>query len=144
MLIERKKRRSQISLTPLIDVVFLLVVFFMLSTRFEMIESMEITLPSGASEAGAKPEEIWMMRVGKDGRVYSDDEDFSISELDREVRTRLAKQADLPVMVIAREATTVQQLVNVLDVLYVNGASSVQMDYETDYDPARASKAEMR
>ena len=68
--IKRGHALSNLSMTPLIDVVFLLLIFFLVATRFEEEErSMEIRLPE-ASEAvplTVKPKEVFI-NVTKDGR----------------------------------------------------------------------------
>ena len=50
----RRKRRPAITITPLIDVVFLLLIFFMVSTTFGEPAAIDITLP--AAETGADQE----------------------------------------------------------------------------------------
>lgn len=137
MQIERKSRRSQnVNLTPLIDVVFLLVVFFMLSTSFVVSEAMELNIPEkgGQAEQDTPPPDQWVMRVHRDGRIYSDDEDFSVTELDRELRERLRDNPDRPMLVLALPGSSVQQLVNVLDIVHVNGAKQVQVDHVAEDD----------
>lgn len=131
MQIERQQRRAHaVNLTPLIDVVFLLIVFFMLSTSFVVSESMELDVPSSASVTELPPVNSWVLRVRADGRIYSDDEDYSVRELDKEIRLRLSENPDLPLIVLASDATDVQQLVTVLDVIYINGGRKVQIDKE--------------
>ncbi len=49
-LLEPPKIRTRLSLTPLIDVVFLLLLFFMLATQFEKYQSIDLIFPSSNSE----------------------------------------------------------------------------------------------
>lgn len=48
--LEPLKTRARLSLTPLIDVVFLLLLFFMLATQFEKYQSIDLVFPSSNSE----------------------------------------------------------------------------------------------
>ena len=71
----RSERRDEVDLdiTPLIDVVFLLLIFFMVSTTFEHNSEINITLPSSSKEVtDAKPDAV---NVGLDaqGNVYIND-----------------------------------------------------------------------
>ena len=50
ILLEPLKPRTRLSLTPLIDVVFLLLLFFMLATQFEKYQSIDLVFPSSNSE----------------------------------------------------------------------------------------------
>lgn len=50
ILLEPLKTRPRLSLTPLIDVVFLLLLFFMLATQFEKYQSIDLVFPSSNTE----------------------------------------------------------------------------------------------
>ncbi|GJL98371.1 MAG: hypothetical protein DHS20C07_00510 [Methyloligella sp.] len=50
ILLEPLKTRTRLSLTPLIDVVFLLLLFFMLATQFEKYQSIDLVFPSSNTE----------------------------------------------------------------------------------------------
>lgn len=50
ILLEPLKPRTRLSLTPLIDVVFLLLLFFMLATQFEKYQSIDLVFPSSNTE----------------------------------------------------------------------------------------------
>lgn len=50
ILLEPLKTRTRLSLTPLIDVVFLLLLFFMLATQFEKYQSIDLVFPSSKTE----------------------------------------------------------------------------------------------
>ncbi|WP_192036622.1 biopolymer transporter ExbD [Halomonas sp. YLGW01] len=51
----RRREPVEVNLTPLIDVVFLLLIFFMVSTTFETRQALELELPESASAAAAEP-----------------------------------------------------------------------------------------
>ena len=51
----RRRRRSLISLTPLIDVVFILLIFFMLASSFSTEEAIELSMPGSGAAEGALP-----------------------------------------------------------------------------------------
>ncbi len=75
---------SSLSLTPLIDVVFLLLIFFLVATRFaEEERELDITLPS-ASEAmplTAKPKELFI-NIDKRGRFFVNNKIITAVELE--------------------------------------------------------------
>lgn len=129
MHIEREPRRSRaVNLTPLIDVVFLLIVFFMLSTSFVVSESLELNIPSSGPSTDPG-EDIWVLYVQEDGQVRSGNDHYSVSELDQQVRRKLSANPEQKMLVLAGAKTSVQQLVSVLDVIYVNGGRKVQIDH---------------
>ncbi len=81
--IDKGRALDGINLTPMIDCVFLLLIFFLVATRFEEIErEMSITLPQ-ASEAmplTAKPKELFV-NVSQDGRFIVSGQELGRAEL---------------------------------------------------------------
>lgn len=74
---------GSLSLTPLIDVVFLLLIFFLVATRFEQEErDMDINLPR-ASEAQPtiSPQKELFVNVTKDGQFVVDGRELSLENL---------------------------------------------------------------
>jgi biopolymer transport protein ExbD len=86
--IDTGKALSTLSLTPLIDIVFLLLIFFLVATRFaEEEREMDVLLPD-ASEAQpliSKPGELFI-NVDQQGRYFVTGKILSLPELDRVLR----------------------------------------------------------
>ncbi|PIU45148.1 MAG: biopolymer transporter ExbD [Ignavibacteriales bacterium CG07_land_8_20_14_0_80_59_12] len=60
----------KIDMTPMVDVAFLLLTFFMLTTQFRPPEAVEIILPSSHSEFKLPDVNIATVTIGKDGRIF--------------------------------------------------------------------------
>ncbi len=74
---------SQLSLTPLIDIVFLLLIFFLVATRFaEEEREMDVLLPeaSAAQPLTSKPRELFI-NIDHDGRYYVTGKIVTLKEL---------------------------------------------------------------
>ncbi len=69
---KKKKRRLGIRLdmTPLVDVAFLLLTFFMLTTTFSLPQVMEINLPPSESKSEITEQTLLLLRVLDDGRIF--------------------------------------------------------------------------
>src|SRR5690606_29160828 len=65
---KRKRKPISLNLTPLIDVLFILIVFFMLTTSFMRIESLELILPS-ASSSTSKSNDTTHIFIAADGTI---------------------------------------------------------------------------
>jgi biopolymer transport protein ExbD len=67
-----KPRRQgiRIDMTPLVDVAFLLLTFFMLTTQFRPQEEVTIVLPSSNSEFKLPESDVMTVNVAKDGRLF--------------------------------------------------------------------------
>ncbi len=60
----------RIDMTPLVDVAFLLLTFFMLTTQFKPPEEVSITLPSSLSEFKLPESDVMTINIADDGRIF--------------------------------------------------------------------------
>lgn len=127
----RRERSSQaIPLTPLIDVVFLLIVFFMLTTSFRMSESLEISLPklSDAPEfARSESDEILFITLPKPGFIMYGQEMVDAFELEDRLFSLIGENPEQKVIVQTGEGVSVQELVKVMDLAYLTGAKQLSI-----------------
>lgn len=68
--IKKKRVAVRIDMTPLVDVAFLLLTFFMLTTQFKPPEEVEIALPLSHSEIKLPESNTMTINIGKDGKLY--------------------------------------------------------------------------
>jgi biopolymer transport protein ExbD len=67
--IHRKRVGFKLDMTPMVDVGFLLLTFFMLTTQFKPSEDIQITLPTSHSAFKIPPADVITLTVGKDGQI---------------------------------------------------------------------------
>lgn len=69
---KRKMRRVgvRIDMTPMVDVAFLLLTFFMLTTQFSKPQTMEINLPPSDASVEVAESNLLTLRVAEDGTIY--------------------------------------------------------------------------
>jgi biopolymer transport protein ExbD len=125
---ERSHRRfHELNLTALIDIVFHLMVFVMLTTSFVVSESMELSLPSAKTQGtGSMP--TMRLQLSSGGTVTADGVAYNLDQITQELADRLAQQPDLKIAVFTTPGVSVQQLVYVLDAVYLTGGRNVQVD----------------
>jgi biopolymer transport protein ExbD len=120
------KKPRQIGLTPLIDVVFLLIIFFMLSTSFIKTESMELSFPSG-QEVKAAPKTAIRIFVYNDERIFLGEKEMTIPDLKTQLRLLLFKDPDRSILMLSGAKASVQRLVSVMDDIYLMGGRNVSV-----------------
>lgn len=85
----RRRSRNGLNLTPLIDIVFLLLVFFMLTAHFVQEETLDIELPK-AETSNADPEESLVeVVINPEGTLQVDGETVAAEELEEVLRGAL-------------------------------------------------------
>ena len=108
-----EREDAQITLTPLIDVVFLLLIFFMVSTTFEREAKIAIELPEADAQrpkSETEPIEVW---IDAEGRFFLDGRRLMDTRV-REVKVALealAPAGPRPALVINADAATPYQAV---------------------------------
>ncbi len=114
----RRKDDLDLNLTPLIDVVFLLLIFFMVSTTFEMKSEINIKLPEAAeNRAEVVPDSI-VVALDANGRVFVNDNPLVNAQITtiREALRQSAQKLDNPSVIINADANaTHQSVVRVMD-----------------------------
>ncbi|MCI5065712.1 biopolymer transporter ExbD [bacterium] len=135
---KRKKISVQLNITPLIDIVFLLLIFFMLTSTFIKEEAIDLALPE--AESGTRREEEEVLRIAALGedryRVHG--EELSSEELGEKLQGYdSAKAATLPVLVVMDHGADVQLLVSTMDLLQTSGFSHVSLATENTPDLAK-------
>ncbi|AOE49876.1 ExbD/TolR family protein [Kangiella sediminilitoris] len=117
MWLKKKKEDIQINLTPLIDVVFLLLIFFMVSTSFKKETKVSLELPEASGEMmDSKPNTI-EVRITKAGEIYIDGKGL----VNRKVETIKAAikesstDTKTPVIISADAQAPYQSVITVMD-----------------------------
>jgi len=125
--VKRARRRPLIGLTPLIDVVFILLVFFMLASSFADWRAIELATP-GEDDAAATGtvEGALLVEVRPDGLRLAG-EFLPLETIADRVSARLAAAPDTPVLVKPAGGVTLQSTVVILDRLAQAGAANLSL-----------------
>ena len=119
------RRRPLISLTPLIDVVFILLVFFMLASSFLDWRSIDLNAPAQAA-AGPAMEGALLVEIRSDGLLLSG-EPVSLDVLTARIAERVAAKPGQRVVVKSAAGVPLQDAVNVLDRLTEAGVAQLSL-----------------
>jgi biopolymer transport protein ExbD len=122
-LIQKKKPRYQIQvpLTSLIDIVFLLLVYFLLTTNFMVDEGIKIKLPQAQAAAPQTQQEITIY-VDKEGRSFLMNQEISLDQLFKRLKEMIGDQEDRLVVIKADRSVILNKAVKVMDVAKSAGA----------------------
>jgi len=122
----RARIRSHLDIAPLIDIVFLLLVFFMLTSTFMVPEAIELELPASSS---ATVTDITPIIVSLDsaGQLALNGERIERAQLRAAVAALLDANADAAITLKSDARTEVQQLLAVMDEIRAAGGTDVAL-----------------
>lgn len=132
MLVHRTKRAPytiQAPLTSLIDMVFMLLIYFLLTTNFMVDEGLRIKLPQAQASAPITREEITVY-VDRDGRAFIRNIEYREDHLFKELKTLIAGQPGRLVMVKADRMVELNRAVKVMDLAKAAGAERLSLATE--------------
>ncbi len=105
-----------LNLTPLIDVVFLLLIFFLTATTFQRDEvEMDLELPQSESGEPAGESQVIVINVAEDGRVLVDGREVSFEALGQKLKAAAARNKDQEVLIRGDRKTQFGVVARVFD-----------------------------
>jgi len=109
----KQKEPLDVNITPLIDVVFLLLIFFMVSTTFKHESEITINLPEATSVSPPKEDNVIEIAIDSKGTYYIDKRQVVNTELKTVMRAleKIAGDRKTPVILISADAQTPHQSV---------------------------------
>ncbi|HTY89314.1 MAG TPA: biopolymer transporter ExbD [Candidatus Acidoferrum sp.] len=125
---------SELNITPLLDLVFVLLVIFIITTP-QMMNNLEMTLPSGKPppQTPQKPK-LNHIVVDAAGQTYLNDRPVTIPTLTTDLQQMKAADPALSVVVKGADEVDYQNMINVLDVLQQLDITKVGLATETSPD----------
>ncbi len=127
-LLDTPTRRLRISLTPLIDVVFILLLFFMLSTQFSRQQVLEVNVISGKAGPATSEQSSLQLHLFTDGTISVDEQRTSSAEtIPLHPAVLSAIEEATPIQLNADDTVSLQQLLTLSDSLKQAGASVLSL-----------------
>jgi biopolymer transport protein ExbD len=121
---EKKTTEAVIDMTPMIDMVFILLIFFMVSTTFVKDMQIDIERPGAATQTVSSTKAV-RLYIDKAGEVYLDGQPVRVWVIASRVRDLLAGQTSKSVLVVTDEGVPAGRLVEVVDQARQAGAEDV-------------------
>ena len=133
----KPREQLELDITPLIDVVFLLLIFFMVSTTFEHDSELNITLPKASKEiAHAKPDAI-NVAIDNQSRIYINEKELfnsQISTINEALYDIASDLEDAPIIISADEETPYQVVIRTMDAARQLGLLKITFATRIDED----------
>ncbi|WP_444998311.1 ExbD/TolR family protein [Aliikangiella sp. IMCC44359] len=130
MLRRNKKNEVAVNLTPLIDVVFLLLIFFMVSTSFTRETQIKLELPKADVEKLKADPKIIEISIDKEGRMFVNGKSLvnaQVETLKKAIIPMLAENKNIPVVISADANAAYQSVVTAMDATSQLGITNLKM-----------------
>jgi len=128
----RRKGRSRIvaiNITPMVDVVLVLLVIMMVSAKFIVSQSIKVDLPNTGSSDGSTAS-LAAITVTKEGKTFFNSEPVNEPQLVEKLRGAYAGNHDVSLIVSADKASAHGDVMHVIDVARTNGITHFAVNVE--------------
>ena len=122
----KKNKNVEINITPLIDIVFLLLIFFMLATEFSDFKTIDMTTPI-VRELNIKNDEPLLVELSSEGQIKINKILINYSNLEKQIKNFKKNQSDPQVMILTPEETEINILIKVMDAIRISGVNNIAL-----------------
>lgn len=121
---EKTDNSQGLDITPMIDIVFILLIFFMVTTTFVKDMKLDLERP-GASSASMASSKAIRLYIDKAGETYLDEKPIRVWLIQSKLRELLKASSSASVLVVTDEGVPAGKLVEVVDQARLAGAQGV-------------------
>ncbi|GHG94427.1 biopolymer transporter ExbD [Comamonas sp. JC664] len=129
-----------INVTPLVDVVLVLLIIFMVTANFIVRETVEVDLPRAAN-GGETVQGLVNVVLDKEGKLYFDGTEVTEKELEAKVVEALTKDKETRAIISADQSLPYGRVMRLIDVVKGQGIAKFALNIEKDAAPAAAPAA---
>jgi biopolymer transport protein ExbD len=119
-ILDKAPKRIAINITPLIDVLFILIIFFTVSSTFLEQPGIKLKLPEAESGQAHAAQKI-IVYVDEDENIFLNDDPMTLENLAKSVEVLLSAQSDKSVVLRADTKVSHGIVVNIMDLLRKKG-----------------------
>ncbi len=134
----RRREDPTIDVTPMIDIVFQLVLFFMVSTTFISSPGIQVDLPRASSQVVLGDDQDLRVWITQDGAVYVDDDPMDLDGLRTRLRRAAERDPDTLVVIKADVGVPHGRVVTVMDLARREGLGRLGISTESEKGSSNA------
>jgi len=110
-----RRRRTEINVVPLVDVMVVLVFFLLLSGRFEEARTLAIVPPAADAAGAGSAASSLVVAVDRDGKLYLEGRPITRAALDQALAAKAAQAPSTEVLIVADERSLTGAAIGALD-----------------------------
>jgi len=117
---------ADINIGPLIDMVFILLIFFVITTNFTRQTGIDVTKPK-AQTAQSQGQKVILVGISREGTIHAYGRQVSPERLQSLVQEEVMKKPDLSVVIVSDRQAELGKAVQVMDICSLAGAKKVSL-----------------
>ncbi|MEE8119254.1 MAG: biopolymer transporter ExbD [Gammaproteobacteria bacterium] len=125
--IKRSAEEAEINMTPMLDIVFIMLIFFIVTTSFARESGLSVSRPSNEPDKVKKESEVILIEISETGQVRVSGRSVDIRAVRANVERNRAEKPDASVVVVAHRDADAGLLVQVIDQARQAGAQNVSI-----------------
>ena len=123
----RKKQKDMgIDMGPLMDIVFILLIFFVVTSSFTRETGVDVTKPQAQSASQLEKENL-LIAITREGTIHINERQVDLASLQDILKQSLAKTPDREAVIIADKGSETGVLVQVIDACNLSGVKKVSI-----------------
>lgn len=126
-LLQRRRRRPEINIVPLMDVLTILIFFFLVSMQFRERLTLNLTLPEIETAGRNEFESPVILGIDRDGQFFFNGDSATDEQLAELVRLVAERSVDIMVLIKAHEDTPLQKVTFAMDACRKAGLNKIRL-----------------
>jgi biopolymer transport protein ExbD len=126
-LFSKEKKNIEINVAPLIDVVFLLLIFFMLASEFTDFKTIDMISPNQSSKDIPKTNLPIIVNLSKDGIITIDNKEVNLNNLAQTVEKKLNNKKENKIVISTLNETKINILIKIVDRIRSLGIENIAL-----------------
>ena len=122
-----EKELISINITPLIDIVFLLLVFFMLATSFIQKSTIEVNLSSGKTVKIDNEKNTSIVILNKKGLIYLNNKLINVTNIRKEINNIVEKNPKYRILIKSHKKIPVQKVIRFIEEVRLAGTDNIKL-----------------
>lgn len=126
-LLVRRRPKPSINIVPLMDVLTILIFFFLVSMQFREMTTLNLTLPDIESAGRNEVSQSVQITIDQDGRVFLESQQVALEELRAAIGALEGVSKDTPVLIRADRLTPLETVTRAMDACQLNGLKRIRL-----------------
>ena len=126
-LFTKEKKNIEINVAPLIDVVFLLLIFFMLASEFTDFKTIDMISPNQSEVDQPESNLPLIINLSEKGDITIDSKEVSFNKLTQTVKDKLSNKKETKIIISTPNETKVNILIKIVDTIRGLGIENIAL-----------------